>query len=112
MPRAARNCSVMNWCTGMSSTAVIPSRCRCAITAGWAIPAYVRRAVAGVPLRGVGELVVEQGLVPADVTLDRLAVRVEQQFGGLAAEPARGVVRSVHAVAVPLPRCDAGQVTV
>ena len=73
---------------------------------------HVPRAVRGVPLPGVGELVVEQGLVPADVTLDRLAVRVEQQLGAVAAQPARGVVRPVHAVAVPLPGRDTGQVTV
>ena len=73
---------------------------------------HVRRAVLGIPLPGVGELVVEQRLVPADVTLDRLAVRVEQQLGAVAAQPARRIVRPVHAVAVPLPRRDAGQVAV
>ena len=35
------------------------------------------------------ELVVEQRLVPAEVALDRLAVRVEQQLGAVAAQPAR-----------------------
>ena len=73
---------------------------------------HVRRAVRGVPLPGVGELVVEQRLVPADLTLDRLAVRVEQQLGAIAAPPARGVVRPVHPVAVPLPGRDTGQVAV
>ena len=73
---------------------------------------HVRRAVRGVPLPGVGELVVEQRLVPADVALDRLAVRVEQQLGAVAAQPARGVVRPVHPVAVPLPGRDTGQVAV
>ena len=31
----------MNWCTGISSTAVTPSFCRCSIIAGWPSPAYV-----------------------------------------------------------------------
>jgi len=73
---------------------------------------HVRRAVRGVPLLRVAELVVEQRLIPPDVSLDRLTIRVEQQLGTIAAQPARGVVGSVHAVAVLLPRRDAGQVDV
>src|SRR2546430_1358878 len=67
---------------------------------------------ARMPLLGAGELVVEQRLGPSDVTLDRLAVRVEQQLGAVAAQPARGVVRPVHPVAVPLPGRDTRQVAV
>ena len=37
-PRSARKASVTNWCTGISSTAVTPSPCRCSITAGWDMP--------------------------------------------------------------------------
>src|SRR5208337_741582 len=61
-------------------------------------------------LPGVAELVVEQRLIPAEVTLDRLAVGIEQELGALAAQAARGIVRPVHAVAVTLSRRDAGQV--
>ena len=73
---------------------------------------HVQRAVGRVALPGVGKLVVEQGLVPADVALDRLAIRVEQQLGTVAAQPALRIMGSVHAVAIPLPRGDTGQVAV
>src|ERR1700683_1858223 len=52
---------------------------------------HPRRAVGGVALPGAGELVAEQGLVPAEVALDRLAVRGEQQLrAGAAPAPGRG----------------------
>ena len=73
---------------------------------------HPRRAVRGVALPRVGELVVEQGVVPADVPFDRLAVRIEQQLGPVTAKPARRIVRSVHAVAVTLAWRDAGKVAV
>jgi hypothetical protein len=72
----------------------------------------VRRAVLGVSLPGVAEPVVEQRLVPVEVTLDRLAVGIEQELGAVAAQPARGIVRPVYTVAVTLSRRDAGQVDV
>jgi hypothetical protein len=58
----------------------------------------------------VGPLVVEQGLVPLHVPVERLAVRVEQQLGRRAAGAVPGGVRAVHPVAVPLPGADRGQV--
>src|SRR5581483_788095 len=67
-------------------------------------------AVDGVTPARVGEVVVEQRLVPPQVTLDRLAVRVEQQLGRLAAKAAQRVVPAVHPVAVALPGFDARQV--
>ena len=73
---------------------------------------HPRRTVCGVPLRRIAELVVEQRVVPVDVPFDGLRVRVEQQLGAVAAPPARRIVGSVHAIAVTLARCDAGQVAV
>ena len=38
-PAVVSACSGRNWCTGISSTAVTPSRSRCSVIAGWARPA-------------------------------------------------------------------------
>lgn len=48
----------------------------------------------------VGEAVGEQRLVAVDLPLDRLRVRVEQKLRRVAAVAVRGVVGTVHAVAV------------
>ena len=72
----------------------------------------VRRRVGVVERLRVAEPVGEQRLVPLVAPVDRLGVRVEQQLVRVAAQPARRVVRAVHAVAVPLAGHDPGQVAV
>ena len=72
----------------------------------------VRRGVGVVPPVRVPELVGEHRLAPADLALDRLGVRVDQQLVRVAALPLGRVVRAVHPVPVPLARADAGQVPV
>ena len=57
----------------------------------------------------VGPAVAEDGLVPLELAVDRLRVRVEQQLVRVAAQAAARVVRAVDAVAVALPGPDAGQ---
>ena len=51
----------------------------------------------------------EQGLVPAHLTRDGLAVRVEQQLRRIAPVTAARRVRAVHAIPVALARADAGR---
>ena len=50
--------------------------------------------------------------LPADLALDRLGVRVDQQLGRVEAVAGARVVRAVHAVAVALAGADARQVDV
>ena len=73
---------------------------------------HVRRAVGGVGLVRRVELVREAGLVPVDVAVDRLGVRVEQQLGGVAPQALLRVPRAVDPVAVALARADVGEVGV
>ena len=72
----------------------------------------VRRAVGRVHLVGVVEVVGEAGLVPVDLAVDRLGVRVEQELGRVAPQPLVRVPRSVDAVAVALAGADVGEVGV
>ena len=70
--------------------------------------------------RGVGvvvgvrvpESVGEQCLVPVDLAVDRLGVRVEQQLAGIAPQARCRVVAAVHPVAVTLAGVDPGKVAV
>ncbi len=61
---------------------------------------------------GVSELVAEHRLVPGDVADRGLGVGVEQELGRVAAQPLRGVVGAVDAVAVALAGLQVGQVAV
>ena len=72
----------------------------------------VGRRVEVVERAVVREPVGVQRLVPGDLAVDRLGVRVEEQLGGVAPVAAAGVVRAVHAVSVALPGHDPRQVTV
>src|SRR6266536_2481636 len=72
---------------------------------------HVRPAVFPVQPRRMGEVVGEQGFVPAHLTLYRLGVRVKQQLGGVTAMPAARLVGSVHAVAVAGAWSHAGEET-
>ncbi len=63
-------------------------------------------------LRTLFEVVAEHRRVPVDLTVGGLGVGVEQQLGGVAAQPLLRVVGPVHAVAVALPRLHVGQVAV
>ncbi len=63
------------------------------------------------PVRPV-ELVAEDRLVPVDLALDRLGVRVEEQLAGVAAQPLGGRVGPVHPEAVPLARGHPREVAV
>ena len=60
----------------------------------------------------VVETVGEERLVAVDLPVDRLRVRVEQQFRGIAAVAELGVVGAVHPEAVPLTGLHPGQVGV
>ncbi len=72
----------------------------------------VGRRVVVVERAVVAEPVGVQRLVPVDLPVDGLGVRVEQQLGGVAPVAAGGVVRAVDAEAVALPGHDPGQVAV
>ena len=63
-------------------------------------------------LRALLEVVAEDRRVPVDLTVGGLGVGVEQQLGGVAAQPLLRVVGPVHAVAVALPRLHVRQVAV
>ena len=65
-----------------------------------------------VALVGRAELVGEQRRVAVDLPVDRLRVRVEEQLVRVAPVPVGGVVRAVHAVAVPLAGLGRGEVAV
>ena len=69
---------------------------------------HVRRRVVVVALLGL-EVVAEDRLVPVDLAVDGLGVRVEEQLVRVAAQALGGVVRAVHAEAVALAGVDAGQ---
>ncbi len=71
---------------------------------------HVRAAVKVVAVVRRVELVAEQGLVPVDLTLDRLGVGVEQQLRRVAPVPVRRVVGTVHPEAVALTRAEVAQV--
>ena len=73
---------------------------------------HVRRAVGGVHLVRVVEVVGEAGRVPVDLAVDGLGVRVEQQLGRVAPQALVRLPRPVHAVAVALAGPDVGQVGV
>ena len=73
---------------------------------------HVRGAVGGVDPREIAEPVPEQRLMPADLAIHRLPVRVEQQLRRVTPVAPGGFVRAVHAVAVPLAGPDVGQVPV
>ena len=73
---------------------------------------HVRRGVGVVAPVLMAERVGEHGLAPADVALDGLGVRVEQQLVRVAAMPGGRIVGSVHPVTVTLAGADAGQVPV
>ncbi len=75
-------------------------------------PGHVRRAVGGVGLIVVVEVVGEAGRVPVDLALDRLGVGVEEQLAGVAPQPLLRLPRAVDPVAVALARADIGQVRV
>ena len=82
------------------------------IRVGNDIARHERGAVAGADrLRRAGPAG-EQGLVPAHLARDGLAVRVEQQLRRIAPVTAVRRVRAVHAIPVALARADAGQVAV
>ena len=73
---------------------------------------HVRRAVGGVGLVRRIELVPEARLVPVDVALDHLGVRVEQQLGRVAPEALLRVPRAVDPIAVALAWADVREVRV
>ncbi len=60
----------------------------------------------------VGDVGQRARLLPLDLALDRLAVRVDEQLAGVEAVALLGQVRAVHAVAVALARADVRQVAV
>ena len=60
----------------------------------------------------VGDVGQRARLVPQDLALDRLRVRVDEQLAGVEAVALLGLVRAVDAVAVALAGADAGQVAV
>ena len=47
--------------------------------------------------------------IPTDGTVDCLRVWIDEQLGRIETQPRGGVVAAVNAVAVPLPRTDAGE---
>ena len=69
-------------------------------------PGHERRAVVVVARVLVAEVVREARLVPVDLALDRLGVRVEQQLGRVAPLAALRLPRAVDPVAVALPGRD------
>ena len=71
----------------------------------------MRRIVVIAAVR-VPEGVAEKRLLPIEMAVDGLGVRVEQQFGGVAAQTQAGVVGAVHPVSVALARFGCGQVAV
>jgi hypothetical protein len=72
----------------------------------------VRRRVGGVDRVRVSPLVPEQRFIPGHRPVDRFGVWIQEQLGRIAAQPRRRVMRTVHTVGIPLPRADAGQITV
>lgn len=70
----------------------------------------VRRRVVAVALARVVEPVREQRLIPVDLALHRLRVRIEQQLLACAPLTRKRVVRAVHSVPVALPGLHARQV--
>ena len=58
------------------------------------------------------QVVGEQRLGKVELAVERLAVRVEQQFARIAAVPGRGIPWPVHPESVSLPRRDGRQVAV
>src|SRR6185436_7315629 len=52
------------------------------------------------------------GLVPLDLSVDRFAVRIEQQLGRIASLSVVRIPRSVHAIAVAPARADVREVSV
>ncbi len=72
----------------------------------------VRGRVEVVAPFGLAEVVAVHLLAPLDRPADRTRVRIEEQLRAVAAQPALGGVRAVHAVPVPLPRHHARYVRV
>ncbi len=70
---------------------------------------HARRGVVVVAAVGVAEVVAEQRLVPLEVAVDRLRVRVDQQLVGIAPLSCGRIVGPVHPVAVALTRLDGRQ---
>ena len=58
------------------------------------------------------ERVAEDRLVPIDIAMQRFSVRVDEELVRVTAMAIRRVVRSVHAVAVPLAGLGRGEVAV
>ncbi len=70
------------------------------------------RGSPGVHAVGVAEVVAEDRLVPVDLAVDRLRVRVQKKLGRITPQPLGGFVRAVDPIPVSLAGADARQETV
>ncbi len=67
------------------------------------------RGILGVHAVGVAEVVAEDRLVPVDLAVDRLRIRVQKKLGRIAPQPLGGFVGAVDPIPVSLAGADARQ---